>query len=59
MGKTLTCPAPTTLLDVKHGSLIPKPAHRRNEPPWKKLAGVSWSTVIVLKAAVISSGECK
>ncbi|CAH8257241.1 unnamed protein product [Arabidopsis lyrata] len=31
MEKTLTCLAATTSLDVKHGSLILKPAHRRNE----------------------------
>jgi hypothetical protein len=51
--------AAITSSDVKHGSLITKPAHRRNELPSKKLAGVSWITVFVLKVAVIYCGECK
>ncbi|KAL0733320.1 hypothetical protein Bca4012_009530 [Brassica carinata] len=51
--------AATNSLNVRHGSSIPKPAHRRNEKLWKELARVSLTIVLVLKLAAICCGECK
>ncbi|KAG2298328.1 hypothetical protein Bca52824_034800 [Brassica carinata] len=50
--------AATNSLNVRHGSSIPKPAHRRNEKLWKELARVSLTIVLVLKLAAICCGEC-